>query len=324
MRQVKSPKSKYSLARPLIMLAALAVAFLLYYAVTRKGMPTDFTYMFDAVDTEGAHEWAPFTEAQQDSVRRALAGFRESERIDSLGPVTLRLLDRLELKDNGIFWQVRQYTVAGEVTGRFSHVLNGYLIPFGASRKTPGKLLSDVRIIRQAYVAGADTCYGPSQADSTWKLYTGNGGFGWKNVRFAPYEGALTAFFEPGIIDIPENLYTRECGKGYSLHRYLDQELGARVPAAAAADSASVAGLIDRRYAPVLRFAIAAMDAEGKRKPGSVLVSFAVDSGGAVRQLQTERSSSLDTWFVGYIAETFARWRLPGPSAGRLQYEFSW
>ena len=212
-----SPRS--SLIRSVVLLAILFCGFYMVSHFSRHGLPANISSFINADADVTRQKIAQMSEAQQDSIRKEVAGFWVSEFKNQNS--TVRKSDHLEIRDNGIIWQVINWAVTFPSEDTLSIYLtrNGYLIPYG-KRSDKSGYACDVRIIRQTFIVGDDTCYGASQTDELWSMDKSTDGLICNDRIFNNYTGELQEFFPDGMIDLVDALISIGCAPGYNLQSY--------------------------------------------------------------------------------------------------------
>jgi len=197
----------------LLLLTVLVLVWLVSSHISSRGLPGSFTGMFSARQYQGPG-YQPFDTTAQKAVVRSVAGFWSAE--PGAGRSVVRVRDRIELKDNGIVWRVVTHTAAlpsGD-TARFLHVYDAYLRPFGWVKGADSVAACDVRVLRQARVAGPDTCYGPTDVDTVWEVSVKGRVPGLAGVRFDPFTGDIHSLFPAGAVKMLEDAYRGTGRKG--------------------------------------------------------------------------------------------------------------
>lgn len=153
----------------------------------------------------GVTRYKGFSDKEKEGLKSRNAGFWQYES-DTSG--TINVSDRIELKTNGIFWQVTQYAIglpSGNST-RFMHIITGYMNPFcKLAANNRDSIICDVHTIKQAFIMGKDTCYGTGNTDTTWDLMANGKRFELGNRAYTAYDTtgpALAQFFPAGALDI--------------------------------------------------------------------------------------------------------------------------
>lgn len=206
-RSDRRSSSTSSFAKALLFLVVLVVAWFIADRVGRKGIPGPFSEMLNSEQAPSGG-YIPLDTASQNRVVEAAAGFWRASLHDSLSDHLFTGTDMIELKDNGIVWRVLDYRlfVPGGDTLVYRKVYDAYLRPHGWERGKDSVAACDVRILRQAAIAGPDTCYGPTDVDVVWSLGIGVG-FALEGRNYAAYSGDLGEFFPQGAIDMLERAY---------------------------------------------------------------------------------------------------------------------
>lgn len=153
----------------------------------------------------GVTRYKGFSEKEKDDLKLRNAGFWEYE---SETAASIRVVDRIELKSNGIFWRIFRYSIdlpSGDST-RFIHISTGYLNPFcKLGAHNTDSIICDVRTIKQSYIMGKDTCYGAANIDTTWNLVANGKRFELGRRIYSAYDTTgpgLIKFFPAGALDI--------------------------------------------------------------------------------------------------------------------------
>jgi hypothetical protein len=211
--------TRSSLIRSVALLAILICGFYMVRQFSRHGLPAQIASFINTDADVTRQKIVQMSEAQQDSIRKLVAGFWVSEFKNQNG--TVRKSDHLEIRDNGIIWQVINWAVTFPSEDTLSMYLarNGYLIPHGKRSEKSG-YACDVRIIRQTFIIRTDTCYGASQVDELWSMEKSPDGLICNDRSFSSYTGKIVEFFPEGMIDLVDKLITNGCAPGYNLQSY--------------------------------------------------------------------------------------------------------
>ena len=347
-RLERRSSSSSSFAKALMFLLVLIVAWFVADRVGRKGLPGPFAEMMSAEQAPSGGYILLDTTLQRQFMEAA-AGFWRAPLHDSLSVHLLSGTDMVELKENGIVWRVRDYRLFmpdGD-TLAYRKVYDAYLRPHGWIRDKDSVAACDVRILRQATIAGGDTCYGPTNVDVVWRVGIEGSGLELNGRPHTAYSGDLSVFFPDGAIDMLENAY-RGGGPGGPRSAYevrdgritLVKPFGAKdaqvtmdLPACdsgvtfvsfarlalargiGSADSilesfAAVDSLVDRTYGTLLRWDLRNRpgdDVAGVRKRFEI--SFGIASDGAVEKLEIAPNVSRRVRAV--VSEHARDWRLP-------------
>ncbi len=219
----REKKSSNSLSKGLVLLVLLIVAFLFYSRLSTKGLPSNVSSIVNS-EFESFRDLKELSDEQKTNLKKAAAGFWICQTADSTGP--FQKLDRVELLDNGIIWQVTDWFVefpSGD-TASFVHVKHAYLDPF-SSFEDSSTYTCNYRIIRQAFVIEGDTCFGESQVDEMWKAQRKGDNLILNRREYVPYNGAIQDFFPPKAIDLVEVLNPKDCAPNADLKYFLKTSL---------------------------------------------------------------------------------------------------
>ncbi|MBN1578041.1 MAG: hypothetical protein JW913_15885 [Chitinispirillaceae bacterium] len=200
-------KSSYVQAILLLVFLALGI---LGYKVLKKGGFTSGLNAFINMDVKDFRSLQSMKEEQKLSLQKSFGGFWVNRTADP--DALIRKNDRLELRDNGIIWQVVHWLVlypCGD-TGSYYHIRHGYLNPYSvaADRRS---IVCEVRTIRQIFIYGADTCFGRSQVDELWQTRKEDSLLVMNRKRYLPYHGELSDFFPEGMIDLIDKPMLKDC-----------------------------------------------------------------------------------------------------------------
>jgi hypothetical protein len=196
--------------------------------------PTQFSYNLSNILEKTAGTYAlpksfkhEFKEEVKDSLKKVLAGFWIYNTSDSSRPYTID--DRIELKSNGIIWQVTRVSLRLPAGGRqeVTHVHNAYLYPHSPAQEDSSKLLCDMETIRHVFLVGHDTCYGQSFTLDVWEV-SGNGKFFTlaRRLYTAYTDPDLTKFFPQGLIKLTDKIAVRQCSVDMSITRIIRGVIG--------------------------------------------------------------------------------------------------
>lgn len=215
----KKSSSKSSLIKSLAFLILLIASFLIISGLNRNGLPSQLSNFINADANVSRQKMSQMTEPQQDSLRKEFAGFWVSELNNKDGSVKKN--NHLEVRDNGIIWQVINWYITFPSGDTLSTYLarTGYIMPYGKSSGKDG-YACDVRIIRQIYINGNDTCYGASQTDELWLIQKNTEGLRCNDRHFQSFEGKLIDFFPQGMLDLVDKPFLSGCATGANLQTY--------------------------------------------------------------------------------------------------------
>lgn len=309
MHTSRKNSTKSSLIRSVVFLAILICGFYMVSHFNRHGLPGHLSTFINTDADVTRHKMVQMSETQQDSIRKAVAGFWVSEFKNQNG--TVRKSDHLEIRDNGIIWQVINWAVTFPSEDTLSMYLarNGYLIPYG-KRSGKNGYACDVRIIRQTFIVGADTCYGASQTDELWSIEKSTDELMCNDRSFNSYAGKLENFFPDGMIDLVDELISTGCAPGYNLQSYARDAICAQLQSLAPIEfnKETMHQWISHYYGPLivddilhsqLLFSV----------PESLTVSFGISAEGKVTGSRIK--SGVSGRVSQLIMQSLNRWEFP-------------
>jgi hypothetical protein len=164
MRTRKKQSSSKSLVLALVLLVALIACIYIIQRIVTDGIPSDKLSAYTGSLGLAENNYIQFDTLQQEEYKAPLAGFWESRRDTTIENIALKVTDRIEIKQNGYIWQVIRYFTPTDSTGTL-HVVNSYALPYGLVKKDTTQIVVQIRLIRQVYLAAADSGYGESNLD---------------------------------------------------------------------------------------------------------------------------------------------------------------
>ncbi len=253
--------------------------------------------------------------------------------------------DHLEIKDNGIIWQVVIWKVRmpSDSNEIFYHIRTVYISPYGVVK---GDTLSDAYILSQVFIGDGDTCFGGYNYSELWQTCRIGEELIVSKRNYRPYRGDIAAFFPPGAVRLVENsekqLYydtTVAGGKETKLNsvyhiRNVDPNSG-KITLLPIRDSINNLGdffrikLANEYSAFKIRIhnQEEAVDLLGKyyqpffideqwrlfprAMPKTVQVSFIVRADGTIDSVQLLSPSGLNRMFSGNLIRELQSWRFP-------------
>lgn len=219
MHNTKKSSSRISLIKGIVLLSILVIALLFVSSLRRFGLPAQVSSLLNVDYDVSRQKIVQIPESKQDSIRKTFAGFWVSATENN--DAAVKKYNNIEIKDNGIIWQVIKWFVtfpSGDTLSMY-HVRNAYLMPYGQHQGKSG-YACDVRIIRQIFIVGNDTCYGSSNTDNLWLLENTSGGLKLNNLAFGSYDGELSNFFPEGMINHVDDLLLKSCSPGANMQVY--------------------------------------------------------------------------------------------------------
>lgn len=211
----KRGRGKTSLSRAVILSVFLVGGILAYGILKKSGLPAGIASYVN-VDMDGYRKLRQIEEKDRASIQKSWGGFWISQITDTAAPI--RKIECLELRDNGILWEVVSWVVRypSGMHKTYYHARTCYVNPYALAPDDRG-VVCDVRTIRQVYITETDTCYGESQVDEQWVTRKEGAQLVMNRKRFVPYQGDIYTFFPDGMIDLVDKLLLQECTTGASL-----------------------------------------------------------------------------------------------------------
>ena len=145
-----------------------------------------------------------FSEESKALYLKGIAGFWTFDLEKIAGGKLISKRDRLEIKENGIIWEVVEWkmTMPGaDSTETFYHIRTAFINPYGVSK---GDSLSDVYILSQEFIGTGDTCFGGYNYSELWQISRRGENIEISKRNYRQYKGDRGDFFPRGIIDIVE------------------------------------------------------------------------------------------------------------------------
>ena len=219
----KKGSSKTSFIQALLLVLFLALGYL-GYSVLKKGGLTAGINSFLNTDISEFRSLQAMNEEQKTALKKVFGGFWVYRTASSDDPIQKE--ECLELRDNGIIWEVIRWQVAypDMDTAVYYHVRYGYLNPYSIAADEKS-VVCEVRTIRQVFIVDGDTCFGQSQVDELWQTRKNDSLLIMNRKRFHPYKGELSEFFPEGMIDLIDKLIMTDCTHGYSLGEVVSTHL---------------------------------------------------------------------------------------------------
>jgi hypothetical protein len=219
-RSGRGTKGNYnnSFVKGLLLLFVFGAILFFYRNLRTNGLPSHLSSMLSG-EFDNYRNLKALDSTQVDSIKQLFAGFWVHSSGDSSSAV--KVTEMLELQKSGIVWEVIRWDLRylnADSTTLFQ-IRNCYLNPYSLSSDT-SDVICDVRVMRQSFVIGGDTCYGVSQVDNMWRAKTITDGFELNKKRFIRYTGSLQSFFPDGIIDLVDKVDVSECRGASQLTPY--------------------------------------------------------------------------------------------------------
>jgi hypothetical protein len=272
-----------------------------------------------------------YDDARRDAVRKAVAGFWMTAASDTQLTPAIRVDDRVELKTNGIIWEVKQYHVVLPTrdTLAFTYVMTGYLMPYGQRLIADSSAFSDIRVIYQVMIVDRDTCYGASDITTGW-LHSARPGadslMRIEGARYRPYRGALTSFFPSGAIDLVKKVNLNPCPQELSFFDVLKRRVSAGYRAAkeGVRDTTTVRQALDDYYSVLLKQAIGAQFSIGDiEKTPVVVLRFRVADDGSIGDVRVDKKTPGINAIERFAAATLSTLKVaPAASGGPVEMTY--
>ncbi len=215
--------SSASMKKAVLLILAFILVFFLYLIIPRLGR------LMKETTSQPNYSRGEYGTEVQDSIRGEWAGFwvyedtsadKGSEGTESV----LSEVDRIEFKDNGIIWRVRDLEIYLEDydTLNIRHIYQGYCRPF---KKMNDKINCETRLVKQVVIKNRDTCYA-TQEDVVWLADMREEEFFLNGKQYSDYgEDNLAEFFPEGNIDLVDDISIDKCYDGLGLEYILSRKL---------------------------------------------------------------------------------------------------
>ena len=219
----KKGSSKSSFVQAILLIVFLVLGYLGYTVLKRGGLASGLN-SFLSTDVSDFRSLESMKDEQKTALKKAFGGFWVYRTEDPDAPVQKE--EHLELRDNGIIWEVIRWRVAYpyEDTAEYYHVRYGYLNPYSVAADEKS-IVCEVRTIRQGFIVDGDTCFGKSQVDELWQTRLEDSLLVMNRKHFSAYSGELTEFFPDGMIDLVDKLLINDCALGYGLGGVVENRL---------------------------------------------------------------------------------------------------
>jgi hypothetical protein len=207
-REIKRNRNS-SFVKGLLLLFVFAAILFLYRNLKTNGLPSHFSSMLSG-EFDNYRNLKEIDSVHVDSIKNQIAGFWVHSSGDP--STAVRVTDCLELQKSGIIWQVIRWDINYLNADSISlyHIRHCYLNPYSLSADS-SEVICDVRILRQSFIYGDDTCYGASQIDNMWRGKWLNGVLELNKKKYTHYSGSLQTFFPDSMIDLVDRIDIAEC-----------------------------------------------------------------------------------------------------------------
>ena len=275
---------------------------------------------------------AILNDGEKDPVKKKIAGFWYCSNVVDDDIPCLKVSDRIELKQNGIFWRVLQkvITLPNNDSLQFTHVMTGYMDPFSFSKKTPDSLTFEVHIIGQVMIAGNDTCFGDSKVDTVWDAFANGSRFSFSKIEYRNFDtagAAIFSFFPKGAIKLIQKITLNQCHPSFSMENFARSAIigGLRSQTVEKLTKDSVDAIIKRYYKGMFAKPLAKWITINA--PGSVSLSFLVNATGSVENVKMIHSKPRNLKLNKELETEISTWAFPKsrnmPAPLQIVLEFS-
>jgi hypothetical protein len=251
--------------------------------------------------------------------------------------------DRLEIKQNGIVWQVTEWDIPmpSDTVVPFRQIRTAFIKPYGVMKNDS---MCDAFILTQAFTDRTDTCFGAWNYPELWSFQRDGASLIFNQRRYASYNGEPGDFFPRGSIayvQSAENQFFKDTVMGTSINqlysvRKVDSATGAvkLVPirdsisslsdlfrtAINGEDKNNAGGPVDKDAINTLLvnyfdpFIISEKMRNFPRElPAEINASFVVKPDGGVDSISLTSSVALDKMLSEDLVKEIGSWRFPGP-----------
>jgi hypothetical protein len=313
-------QSRTSLILGLVFLLVFVVLLSVVYQVRQHGLPKTVNRAL-AADGGLPGKFRHITDEQQKlAIVKSLAAFWEATPASPAEGRLYTTSDRIEFKDNGILWRVIEHRVRtpdGD-SSLYRHISTMYVVPFGWVADSDSVVACETRIIKQALIAGGDTCYGLSSVDTVWNLHLAGGALNLGGPRYQRYTGDIRRFFPVKDLDIVDRVDIDACSPALSFVSFVRQRLAAALNTLEweRTDDASVRGLVDSTYALPLRLELRECCAGWLGKGKEAVVVLSIAASGDVMDAEPGRRTPSDAHLQGVLLAHAKAWKFPKVRAG--------
>jgi hypothetical protein len=309
--RIQYKRKSTSFTKAIIFLAALIMMWIIYQGLNRSGLPQGIASLINA-DFENFRDLEEFSAERTEEVQKQIAGFwLFSEGDEKNDPVSKR--EYLEIIDNGIIWHVKQWFLNDPAGGRhvITNIVHGFVKPFSYSQDG-SVYVCETRIIRQAFIAGKDTCYGASQQDEIWQVYRKDGVLTVNQREYTPYNGELSQFFPDGdYLDLVDKVTISRCPAAASLAFFARRMLAESfVELPASARTKSVESLIAVYYKPLV-FDELVRRYDPRAVPDEMDLQFTLTGKGSITNLKNRSAKIITKRFDDVAVADIERWLFP-------------
>jgi len=252
-------------------------------------------------------------ESVNKDLKQRLSGYWQYLQPQELPKKPYRISDRIELKENGIFWQVRILTLWLPFGDSVSctHIQTGYINPFKIAGTDSSRVLVDALVKGQAFALEADTCYIASLSATMrnqGQLMSMSSNVFAKEMKrsrdsldvdgrtyglYDPKVYSLADFFPRGSTEIIDKISLKECNRSISFADFVINELRQAFDSKheGSNDTAAIRSIVSRYYDPLVVSELSKNFTTGMLKPlkGFITYTLVVDAKGKVIEVKKIR-----------------------------------
>lgn len=238
MQRHTSQKKPRAFSKAIVLFICLLFVLYLYRQFKNGDVLKQFFSAFDSAAGTEQIDIVEYDESEKDNVLKQLAGFwvHTSENVHN----PFFIDDRIELKDNGIIWRIKQmkYKLPSENTVHSTHLSHVYLVPFGYNAKDTAQIVCNAVVLRQVWITSDnDTCDIDHYTQDSWNISVYNNKLAFGKREYTPYtDFDVTNFFTPGLLDIIYKLTRVDSLPSESAYEVRKGEVAVRKPDAQIAD----------------------------------------------------------------------------------------
>jgi hypothetical protein len=275
-------------------------------------------------------------------IKKKNAGFWYCNDVRGKQMPFLSVSDRIELKDNGIFWRVRHDMIhlpSGDSID-FSAITNGYMQPFYKSKTHADSIVCQVHFIGQVMIAGNDTCYiehtrmsddpkksvmpdilrtpqrqaGEVASDTAWDIVADGKRFGFDGRDYSAFDTAgpaLYSFFPKGATKLVGKISVVQCSNEMYLEMFAKQAIVKDFAAMSVQERTQQEILNDIDTYYKVMFAENLAKTVTRYGKGTVTLSFSVTTQGAVTDPKVVAAKPMNMKLDSELKKELRTWRFP-------------
>jgi len=187
-------KGRTAIVKAGVLTIGLIFGLIAYSKISTTDMSAKLLTMFDETGSKYTNR-IEFPETTKVELKKTFAGFWTFQSSPDANP---RIDDRIELKDNGIVWQISRvdYTLPSGAVTSIMNIVFGYNDPFSLSDKDSSFTVCNYVKVRQIWIYDNDTCYGQSNEAGVWVVRMEDGSINRNGRNYDSFgNGDLSQFF---------------------------------------------------------------------------------------------------------------------------------